>query len=387
MIKSRDFIVFSDEWDRHPSSTQHIVIKLLGENRVIWVNTIGLRSPTFTIYDIKRSFEKIFSWVKPKRESKKNYHKNLTVISPFMIPYNHINVVRKLNKYLVEKAIYKAVEKLGFIDNIVLTSITNVSDYAFDIKSSLVVYNCVDEYIEWPGVNKALVEEMENTLLLKSDLVVACSDELCNKKSINNREVFLLPHGVDIQHFSRRDKSLAQLPILLNLSGPVVGFFGAISEWIDYDLVHFLATSRPDWNFVFIGPIDSDISMLKPLKNVFFTGAVSYNDLPNEASVFDVGIIPFVVNELTESVNPLKLLEYFSCGFPVVSTEIPEVLKLSDVTYIAKDKNEFLEKLDISLSSDTDQAATMRLRAAESFSWDSIAEKLSVYIEDVESCN
>ena len=56
-LTGRDFIVFADNWGRHPSSTQHLFRHILRNNRVLWVHTIGLRNPGLSAYDLKRSVE------------------------------------------------------------------------------------------------------------------------------------------------------------------------------------------------------------------------------------------------------------------------------------------------------------------------------------------
>ena len=61
-------------------------------------------------------------------------------------------------------------------------------------------------------------------------------------------------------------------------------------------------------------------------------GEILFNELPEYAQVFDVGIIPFIVNDLTIAANPLKLLEYMALGIPVVTA--PTFLKLTGLRNI-----------------------------------------------------
>ncbi|MGZ6523202.1 MAG: glycosyltransferase family 1 protein, partial [Bacteroidia bacterium] len=58
LLKGQDLIVFGEDFGRHAHSLEHLLRPLFGENRFIWVETIGLRSPTFSIYDFKRATEK-----------------------------------------------------------------------------------------------------------------------------------------------------------------------------------------------------------------------------------------------------------------------------------------------------------------------------------------
>lgn len=58
-------------------------------------------------------------------------------------------------------------------------------------------------------------------------------------------------------------------------------------------------------------------------------GRRPYAALPAYCKAFDVALLPFVKNELTENANPLKLREYLAAGLPVVSTDIPEAAALA----------------------------------------------------------
>ena len=57
-----ELLVFADDWGRHPSSCQHLVRRLRGDYRVLWVNTIGTRSPKADGFTLRRGFEKLNQW-------------------------------------------------------------------------------------------------------------------------------------------------------------------------------------------------------------------------------------------------------------------------------------------------------------------------------------
>jgi glycosyltransferase involved in cell wall biosynthesis len=138
---------------------------------------------------------------------------------------------------------------------------------------------------------------------------------------------------------------------------------------------------RPDWSFVLVGPVDTDVSSLESLANVHLSGRVSYQELPAVAAGFAVALIPFQLNEMTRSVNPLKLMEYLACGLPVVSTPLPEVLKFAGTVYIADSADGFAREIDLALAEDSPEKRQARLEVARQFSWESVAETLSAAIE------
>ncbi len=374
------FIIFSDEWGRHPSSCEHIVKQLLESNRILWVNTIGMRTPQLTVYDMKRSIEKIVSWFSFTKKKEYSLPENIKVLNPIMLPFNNISLIRKINTLSVKRTVSNAMLNWNISSPIVIASVTNVADYVTLFDAQAVVYYCVDEYVEWPGADRNLVIEMEEHLLAVSDLVLATADDLCQKKRRNGKLPVFIPHGVDFEHFNIK-RQVSDSELLQNLKPPIIGFFGAVSEWLDFEMLIYAAKARPEWSFVLLGPIDTNVSILNGITNIHLPGKVSYKDLPLHAAAFDIGLIPFVVNELTISVNPLKLIEYLACGLPVVSSALPEVVKFSEFAYIANDKYSFVEAIELALKEDNELLRQSRKNIARTYSWRSIADRFAEHIE------
>jgi glycosyltransferase involved in cell wall biosynthesis len=171
---------------------------------------------------------------------------------------------------------------------------------------------------------------------------------------------------------------------LRSIPKPIIGFFGTISPWLDFDLIIDIAKTRPDWSLVFLGPADTDVKSLTKFRNVYFVGKIPYELLPEYAMAFDVAIIPFLVNELTVSVNPLKLLEYLACGLPIVTTKLPEIRKFSNLIYIANGPLDFMENIKKALSEDSEKMKVRRIEEARKHSWVNVAEKLAFHIEKLD---
>jgi len=378
MIKGANFIVFSDDWGRHPFSCMHIMKKFLPQNRILWVNTIGMRRPRFTLYDFWRSVEKIGSWF-GRSTSKENLKANLMVISPVMIPYSNIPSVRTFNRISVIHAVKKEMKRLRFDRPILLTTLPNAVDYLGSFGEFIDIYYCVDEFSKWPGVMKGLVEETEKRLIQKAHLIVATSEELQKSKNKPNIPTYLLTHGVDIGHF-KSCQSLEPISSIQKLYRPVIGYFGLFDERPDADLIEYLAVSKPEWSFVFIGPVKVDLETLKKNSNLHFFPPVPYNELPKYLAGIDVYIIPYKVNELSRYINPLKLKECLATGKPVVSTPLPEVLKLREAVRIGWTKEEFLEEISEALSKPIDRITVEKILKGED--WSFKAEQMSQYIEE-----
>lgn len=378
MIKNREFIVFSDDWGRHPFSCMHIMKRFIPYNRILWVNTVGMRLPKLTLYDLRRSIEKIGSWF-GRSTSREELPANLTVISPVMIPFNNLAGVRRFNRISVIRAVRKEMVRLGIEQPLLLTTLPTASDYLGAFNEVVDVYYCVDEYSRWPGAAKEMLERMESDLIQKVDLSVTTSEELQRKNRSESCPTYLLTHGVDIEHFNKA-KELTPHPLFDTVNKPVIGYFGLIDGHVDLGLIEYLMKEKPEWSFIFIGPVKIDIDVLKEHKNAHFFPPVPYLDLPRYLAGFDVCILPYKVNELTKYSNPLKLKECLAAGKPVVSTGLPEVVKLKEAVRVALGKEEFLAQVSDALTSPFDRTSSEKVLQGED--WSIKAQKMSGYIEE-----
>jgi glycosyltransferase involved in cell wall biosynthesis len=156
----------------------------------------------------------------------------------------------------------------------------------------------------------------------------------------------------------------------LALTKPVIGFIGLIQDWIDQDLIAHVAERHPEWSLVLVGKAIVDVSRLARLPNVHLLGRRPYADLPAYCKGFSVGIIPFVLNELTHHVNPIKLREYLSAGLPVVSTPLPEVMHHAEHASIAKEPQEFVAALERAVAEDTPALRRRRSERMRKEAWE-----------------
>jgi glycosyltransferase involved in cell wall biosynthesis len=353
----------------------------LADNRILWVNTIGMRRPKLNLYDAKRGWGKIISWL--SRKKGKLNEKNPTVLSPFMIPYNTPPFIRSFNRFSVIRNVREEMKRLSFKNPIVITTLPNAADYLGAFGESLDVYYCVDEFSEWPGVERLMVKEMEDILITKVHFMVAVSEELKKNKKSPTGPTYLLTHGVDVEHFSNPTpcNKYARVDIMGGIQKPIIGYFGLFDERSDLNILQNILRRHPEWSLVIIGKSMIDTQTLQRHKNFYHINAVPYSDLPLYASYFNVCIIPYVRNILTNNINPLKLKEYLATGKPVVSTALPEAVKLKDLISIAYDIDEFLICIEKSLIKNK-VATDMQIKAVKTEDWYYKAEQLSSWIED-----
>lgn len=382
MLNKRDIIIFGEDWGRFPSTTQHIGKVLLDNNRIMWIGSLAHRKPSISLKDIRRIFEKlrnIFGHV--DRKDIDNDVKSPIRIYPFIIPFHDIKLIRKINAKLMKRTIVRSIQVYNFNNPIIITSTPLIYDLVGELNETSSHYFCLDDYSNFDGAFDSLIE-IEKALLAKVSSCFAVSEILLLNRKAKSGNNYLLPQGVQIDHFH---KNIDKIPIQVkDIPKPVIGFFGLISEWIDLELIVYAARELPAYIFLVIGKPSVDVSIFKNYSNIIFLGEVPFSELPSYASIFDVGIIPFKVNELTLACNPLKLLEYLSLGIPVVSVNLPEVKKFASVTYIANEYSDFVRLIRLSLKENSEEKTRARLVCASEHSWVSITNSICEKIELIE---
>lgn len=228
------------------------------------------------------------------------------------------------------------------------------------------VYDCMDEWQNFQGVHPS-ISAAEESLVRGSDLVVVTAARLDEKWRPLGRPVALARNAVDIDFYNRRYGPNA---LLDGVPRPVAGFFGGIADWFDLELMIHVAEQRPGCTFVLIGGIFGvETSRLAALPNVRLLGQQPYEDMPRYLYHFDACLIPFKVNDITRATDPVKFYEYISWGKPVVSTDLPELRSYADLLHLARDKEDFVLKLDAALAENDAALVARRREVAAANSW------------------
>lgn len=236
-----------------------------------------------------------------------------------------------------------------------------------------IVYDRMDLHTGFSTTAPELAEE-ERRLIAESDLIVATSQALASDTGESGASVLRLPNACDPGHWEHAKPS----PELATLPRPVVGYFGAIADWFDTDLVATLAMERPAWSFVLIGSTyGADTARLEQLPNVHLLGERSYDELPDLAAAFDVGIIPRRRSALTDAMDPVKLYEMLALGLDVVASPTAELETHGDLIRIAAGPEQFLASLEDALRRSPDPAEKKRRTTfATTSSWNVRADRL-----------
>ena len=371
---------FGNDWRAENRTSSHHVSEQLSKRLpVLYVSTPGFRTPSITERDFSRIFNKIREAPRlPERVGEKMW----TMTMP-QLPFRGIPGVGKFNQLVGRFLLRRAIKHLGFDKLISIFFVPHPGEFAGTLGEDLTVYYCTDSHAHLPGVDKAAVERHDRQLTANCDVVFFCSRKLMEDRSSIRPDIIYSPHGVDAEMFGKAmDRSLAVAGPLRNTKAPIIGYFGSISSWMDIDLVARAAHERPNWNFVLLGMVSTDVSALRGLRNVIMPGAIAYPTLPDWARAFDVCIAPYIPNQQVLNANPLKIREYLATGKPVVSIWLPEGEPFADVVRFVKDRNQFVSAIDAALTEGIEARQSERLAAVRDSTWEARAESVFHSLED-----
>ncbi len=227
-----------------------------------------------------------------------------------------------------------------------------------------IIYDVVDHLSAFDGNQEKLRADHEE-YLEDADLVLATSRTLYEEVSRVREDALFCPNGADFDHFhSSVDASIPDdMEHILAKGKPIIGYHGALARWFDYPLLNGLAARKEDLEFLLIG-VDHDRTLqssgLVDLPNVHWLGVKKYSQLPSYLAHFDVGIIPFVINEITQATSPIKLYEYFAAGIPVVTSPMEESLRYEEVL-VASTEDGWVKSIEEGLSLGEDQEYIQKL--------------------------
>ncbi len=227
-------------------------------------------------------------------------------------------------------------------------------------QATCLVYDCMDDHEGFGGVPRELLE-LERWIMRRADLVVATSEVLAQRARRDNAQVAVVRNAGAYADFCRAPSTVFADP----RHRGIIGYYGAIAEWFDVDLVRRVACAFPDALVVLVGADSAGVAaQLRDLPNVRCEGEVAYSELPRYVHAFDVCLLAFKVTQLTLATNPVKIYEYLSAGRAVVAVELPEMAQFGDLVRTAGDHDGFVAAVRAALDEAPPDPDTVRRRQA-----------------------
>lgn len=370
-------VVFGDDWGRHVSTMQHLFRCIMPRYPVVWVNAIGHRKPRLGWADARRAWEKARAMTRaPAAETgwDPGGAAPRVIVQPRVLPWHDRAAVYALNVRSMVRAIRRGLAAADLTAPPVIVTGSPPSVGVIGRLGELCsAYFCMDDFLHLPGVSAEMLGPLEARLLEKVDVVVATARYLAETKVPRTGRVHWLPQGVNYEHFAAARPEPAELRALPR---PRIGFAGGLSGNCDFGLIRRSAEAFPGGSVVLVGPVTTDLRPLAGCSNIHVLGPRSYAALPAYVQAFDVGIIPYVLNEHIRAVDPLKLLEYLAAGLPVVSTLFPEVTKYAEAIWIGDGAEAFVQGLGTALAADRPQVRARGQALAAQHAWARRADEL-----------
>jgi glycosyltransferase involved in cell wall biosynthesis len=388
MKNNYSYLYFSAiHWDYIFQRPQQLAKRLSKNSRLIYINPIGT---IFSYAGSKLGLTKFRSHgLRGKLESISD---NLYIYTPpkvFLPFFKRFIILNKLNSRILAFLLRKLTAELGFDHGRNIAWI-NFPIYCYMVKKidvRITIYDCIDDYrffFESRLIRKNMVI-MEKSLLKTADIVLATSDKLYDKCRKINSSTIKIPNGVDFDHFN--DYKSGYIPgELENIKKPVIGYIGVVSWWMDLDIIALIA-SKLKISVIIIGPVETDIKKYTIYDNIYFLGKKDYSDLPSYISSFDICIMAMRKTELIESVDPVKIYEYFASGKPVISSYMKNLEKFEDICFICQKEIDYLRNIRYILQNhekhDIRQRIEKGLSAARKNSWEARIDRIMQEIKEI----
>jgi len=352
------------------------------------------------LFDTVIIFENNFGWNKIMKQRPQQIAENLPA-GTLMFYHSHEDEDYEKGKRIRQIKNNLILVDLGYYRDILFEALTDHQNKYLMIYSTDFIpyerihlyeeyrYKVIYEYVddlneELSGETYPLLLSRHRTVLTDPNaFVISTATNLKEKIEESGKAAALITNGVDYDHFKVADYPVPEdLKEIREKYDTVLCYYGALANWFDYDLMKKVARTGK-YAVVLIG-LDYDKTLgasgLLDEEHVFFLGRKSYDQLPHYGCNVDICIIPFLINDITESTSPVKLFEYMAMEKAIVTTALPECKKYESVFY-SQDHDAFLANLEKAVAACNDPAYK-KLLAQEALAntWSSKAAHLVEYV-------
>ncbi|MBA2746427.1 MAG: glycosyltransferase family 1 protein [Flavisolibacter sp.] len=311
-----------------------------------------------------------------------NYNENLYIVTPHLKHgLSEEEVISKLKKII--KNLFTKMQVNRYFSWYYTPMALPFTE---DLTPELVIYDCMDELSAFKFAPPQLTIR-EKELFKKSDVVFTGGHSIYESKKSQHHNIYAFPSSIDKNHFGSARTLKNEPADQKNIAGPRFGFFGVVDERFDIEMLEKVASARPEWQFVILGPIVKiDPADLPQYDNIHYLGGKKYEELPGYIAGWDIATIPFAMNESTKFISPTKTPEYLAAGKPVISTPIRDVVSPygdHKLVHIVSNAEEFIAAAEIELKK---KSRKRWLKKVDEFlsgnSWDRTWSQMVRHIEE-----
>jgi glycosyltransferase involved in cell wall biosynthesis len=239
------------------------------------------------------------------------------------------------------------------------------------MNTSRLVYDCLDPCFDprW----EADFERRERELAARAKLVFASAERLAERlRGFGAPLVHHLPNGTD-RVFDTQGEAPPMPEELVGKPRPYVGYMGTLDGRFDFEAVEAAARAHPDKTFCLVGRLNRDQAGraigLQSLPNVVMPGSAKRERAVAFNYHFDVGLIPFRLEPVNDSLDPVKLYMYLLHGKPVVASATHECRRRASLLYLADSPADWAEAVGKAVAEDAPELRAQRIRYAMDNDW------------------
>jgi teichuronic acid biosynthesis glycosyltransferase TuaH len=325
-------ILATADWDAPLWTNKQYVAREIGvHHRVLYVNSVGLRRPHFSLVDARRILSRLTGGGKTGASPPP---RSVDVANPRLIPLHGRAIIDKVNR-LSMSAQFKQWRQS---DVPVLWTYSPLT-FGLERYACTTVYHCVDFLGAQKGTNTGLIHQSESSLVAIADLTIATSRRLTSHvEALGAKRSICLENVADTDLFGDWTTTESRESAVL-FAGNLV------DEKVDFRLLRMVA-DHTDIPLHLAGPIESsskgnpDLKALLSHPDVVYHGVLGREDLAKLCQRVSVALIPYLLTDLTLGIYPMKTFEYLAAGLPVVSTRLPSLATVDGV--VATDPDTFV---------------------------------------------
>ncbi|UCE39118.1 MAG: glycosyltransferase [Thermoplasmata archaeon] len=371
MIKDHLIVFFPlVDWDAPWQRYQHLAKVFSRHNRVIYCE------PPHSIGYLVRRIATLRKKV-TRFGLKKRVNENLFVLQPPpILPLGTAShIVNCINQFIISWIV--RISTRGFDERRKLCLwISDAIHYPLiqRLKPKISVYDCTDAFFFRDSRRQAYHDQLRHRTMRDSSISFFTSRLYFEEGRRYSDNCHYVPNGVDIGNFRKRHYPVPEE--MTDIRRPILGFVGSLDSRIDLELIKEILRTREDVSLVFVGPVIEDSCELDFHDRVFLLGKKSFREIPYFIKQFDVALIPYIP-ERAQAVYPVKLHEYLILGKPVVSTNINEITQFSEIVYVADNRYEFIEKIQLALDNHDRDREGKRIQTALKNTWTDRLKKIN----------
>jgi glycosyltransferase involved in cell wall biosynthesis len=354
-------------WQRH----QEIATRLAARGHpTVFVETTGLSNPrpgpelfSKLVLRLSRSVFPVESGPQPLASG------NLSIYSPLVAPPT-AKVFRRINRRVLVPGVVRDLRRIagsfGTDPAVIAYPPTRTTlDLVRNLSPSRLLYDCSDDYENFPGVSSDL-PDTERELLRRADAVSCTSGFLLEKVRPVRPDAFLCGPGVDFERFNALAKEAVTEREVQR--GQTVCFFGHVGERLDLSALRTIA--RAGFTVRLVGEIERGARWLLSEPGVDYRGPVPHPELPRALSGVDAFVLPYRLTGPGRGISPAKTYECLATGRPVVASPLPALAGLGDHVYLAGTPREFARRLAELPATETRERVSARVELARENGWE-----------------